>query len=164
MTNNHQYSIELIINYYQDLIAMNERFSAANKLNSTTNVNTSNIGNNSESDKYKNLINKLTTIRQLIIDKKAADISALHKPAPGLFIDKEHFNILEATIQFYANNPDTDYDIAGAEQYANNNIAANTNNSPTNLKFISINDVPQLINYLNQRDSTTDAKLAAMSE
>lgn len=143
MTNNPQYGIELLISYYKNLITLNDRFTAFNKQHTGTNII------NSENDKYKNLLDKLIATRQLIIDKEIADIDKLHKPAPGLFTDKEHLNTLEATIQFYKDNPYIDYDTSGAEQYFNDDAPINNNSVDNALKFNE-----QISNSLNQALST----------
>lgn len=129
---------------------MNDRFSKLNELNTDTNVG------NGENDKYKNLINKLIAIRQLIIDKKAADISTLYKPAPGLFINKEHFTILEAAIQFYKDNPGVDYDIAGAEQYCNDYAATNNDSVNNEIRFNeqTANNIIQALSILGNEIKT----------
>ncbi len=150
MTNNYQYSIELLIGYYQDLITMNDRFTAFNKHN--TGINTV----NSENDRYKNLVIKIIAIRQLIIDKKAADINTLYKPAPGLFINKEHFTTLEAAIQFYKDNLGVDYDIAGAEQYCNDYAATNNDSVNNEIRFNeqTANNIIQALSILGDEIKT----------
>ena len=110
MRSNNQYNIELLINYYQDVIALNDAFS--------------DLDNRNENNRYKHLVSQLVVIRQSIIDKNLANINTLYKPIRELFINQEHFSTLEEIIAFYKNNPDANYDIAGAEQYLNNHLAS----------------------------------------
>lgn len=128
MRSNNQYNIELLINYYQNVIALNDAFS--------------DLDNRNENNRYKHLVSQLVVIRQSIIDKSLANINTLYKPIRELFINQEHFSTLEEIIAFYKNNPDANYDIVGAEQYLNNHLASSVP--------VDLTDMQKVVKYIEQ--------------
>lgn len=58
------------------------------------------------------------------MDKDVTNIYLLCKTIRELFINVEHFNILEDIVEFYKNNPDANFDVVEAEQYLNNHLAS----------------------------------------
>lgn len=137
MRNNNQYNIELVINYYQDIIALNDAFTK--------------FDNRYENNRYKHLVSQLAAVRQSIIDKRIANINGLYKPIQELFINEHHFSILEETIGFYKNNPDANYDVVEAEQYLNNYLGSSMP--------VDLTDMQKVIQYI-ERDFIVSINIA----
>ena len=108
MNNNNQYDIELLIKYYQGAIMLNDTFP--------------NLYNEEANNQYGRLVTQLTAIRQAIIEKDLIILNELYEPLQEVFINEEHFSILEEVIIFYKRNPDTNYDVVAAKQYLNNHL------------------------------------------
>ena len=108
------------------------------------------------------MIEQLIEIRQLLINITFININAVYKPTEKLFINRDHFIILEATIQFFKQNVDGVYPLPEAEESKaedNNETHAPGN---TELYMTTIAELQQSIaeikNYL-----TTDANSFGLS-
>lgn len=96
-------AINQLIDYYQALNSLNGQFGEIN-VNDTKNTN------------YDNLIEELITVREFLINKSFDDINTKYKPTEGLFIHKNHYKILEDTVQFYKTNIDELYPIPAEKE------------------------------------------------
>ncbi len=106
MIRSNQYNLELLIKYYQDLIAFNDTLTG--------------LDCRYENHRYNHLISQLNIIKQAIINKDLTNLNALYVPIRELFLIKKHFSILEEVIEFYKRNTDVNYDVTEAEQYLKN--------------------------------------------
>lgn len=98
MQNNNANGLNQLINYYQELINVNSQFNDIHDLN-RQNAN------------YKNLLNQLIVIRDLLIKRETNSINAVYKPIEKLFNNKEHFILLGTTIDYLKQNPQIDYPV-----------------------------------------------------
>lgn len=142
MTKNNQYNLELLIDYYQDLISINSKFS--------------DFDSKDENNRYKHLVDQLTAIRQVIIDKNMSNINSLYMPISELFINAAHFGILEEIVEFYKRNTNVNYDTVEAEQYLNSHIVKSAPADFTN--------VQQVTNYIGQYFDKLNTQLTYISK
>ena len=102
MQNNKiQPSIDHLIDYYTTLVDTNNKFA--------------DIQFGDDNYQYEDLIKRMHSVRQLIINKDLSNINNIYKPTERLFNCKEHFAILEETLKFYRQNSDADYPVSVAE-------------------------------------------------
>ncbi len=120
MLNNGQYNLELLINYYQEVLAVNEAFT--------------DLSDENEINRYKNLVEQLVIIRQALVDKNLSKIRLLYKPIRSLFMNENHFNLLERIIEFCRRNPTFNYNISDAELYLKENIISKASTGTTNMQ------------------------------
>lgn len=117
----NQHNIDCLIDCYTNLIELINKFP--------------NLQFGGDSYRYEDLVKRLCSIRQLIIDKDLANINVIYKPMLTLFNHKEHFTTLEEAIQFYRQNPSIDYPMPTASDDTIN--TNNENNQYSNEQVIS---------------------------
>lgn len=103
MLHSNYKEINQLINYYQALVKINHQFTDISILDNAT-------------IHYENLVEQLIIIRRLLINKTITNINAVYKPTERLFLNKEHFKVLEATVQFYKQNADVVYPMPELEE------------------------------------------------
>ena len=99
MQNNNHNGLNQLINYYQKLININGEFVDIHDISQ-------------QNQYYENLLKQLLIIRNLLIKKETSNINAVYRPIEKLFNNKEHFNLLEATVSYFKQNPALDYKIS----------------------------------------------------
>lgn len=92
MLNNNHPSLEQIINYYQELITVNAKFTDIHELND-------------QNANYEELVKQLIIIRDLLIKRDLSNINMFYKPLEKLFNNKGHYRILETIILQFRQNP-----------------------------------------------------------
>ncbi len=94
-TKDNQPSIDCLIDYYTTLVDANNMFA--------------DIQFGDDNYRYGDLIKRMLSVKQLIINKDLSNVNNIYKPTEALFNRKEHFTILEETIKFYRQNPTVEY-------------------------------------------------------
>ncbi len=145
MLNDDQYNLELLINYYQEVLTINEAFT--------------DLSNENEINRYKNLVEQLVIIRQTLVDKNLSKIRSLYKPIRSLFTNENHFNLLEEIIEFCRRNPSFNYDVTDAELYLKKNITSKASTGTVDMQQLT--SVKQKVVPPNTISSKIDDDLVA---